>query len=358
MGQSGRFIGKSGSVAGTEAYLGRAWWPQRLFCPQQTMGRLRTARIILGVLSLGCVFGLVYKSYLLQHPTAVLALPEAQYLVPPKPCDAATKLLVCVFSKPINVENRLAIRETWGQDLRKSGAEIVFLIGRSHGPILQEEIRAHGDIVQENFKDTYYNLALKSLAMVRYAAVHCPSVQHVLKVDDDVLLNTKKFYEAIARLNEPKSIWGNLAHGWLPIRNPNSKWYVPPFLFNGTIFPDFVTGVSYLMSGDSSALLYQGYLQSRYFYLEDVFWTGLVAEKMGIARHSHRGFANTRVFLRACDATPFFMSHGYTAEYLRISWKSLQKRIQLCSRALKRVTPSSEATTIETLKTPSGDDAR
>ncbi|XP_003746216.1 beta-1,3-galactosyltransferase 1-like [Galendromus occidentalis] len=303
------------------------------------MGRLRTARTILGVLSLACALGLVYKSYLLTLPQAAsAALPGAQYIFLPKRCDAATKLLVCVFSKPINVENRLAIRDTWGRALRDSGAEIVFLLGSSHGPVLAEEIRAYGDVVQENFKDTYYNLALKSLAMIRYAAVFCPSVRHVLKVDDDVLLNAKKFLDDTAFLKESKTIWGKLAHGWLPIRDPSSKWYVPPFLYNGTVFPDFVTGVSYLMSGDCPALLYEGYLRSRYFYLEDVFWTGLVAEKMGIARHPHEGFANSRVFLRACDtsSSPWFMSHGFTAEYLRISWKSLQKRIELCDRAVRK----------------------
>lgn len=264
-------------------------------------------------------------------------LPPAKYLTLAKKCKKSTELLVCVFSKPMNVENRIAIRDTWGRALTSAGAEVVFLLGKSRGPILHEEIRAYADIVQEDFIDSYYNLTLKSLAMIRYAATYCPHVKHVLKVDDDVLINTRKLLTDISYLKLPKTIWGNLAQHWRPIREPSSKWYVPSYLYNGTHFPDFVTGVGYLMSGDCAHLLYEGSRDSRYFYLEDVFWTGIIAEKMGIARYAHGGFSNSRVFLRACDTSsgPWFISHGYTPEYLRISWSSLQKRLQMCNKVMQ-----------------------
>ncbi|OQR67205.1 beta-1 [Tropilaelaps mercedesae] len=305
------------------------------------MSRLRAARAALGLLILISAVGLALRAFLLE-PVAnqPIGLSQARYLTVPRKCSASTKLLVCVFSKPINVENRLTIRDTWGRAFSIAGAEVVFLLGYSRGLILEEEIREYGDIIQEDFKDSYYNLTLKSLAMVRYAATYCPQVQHVLKVDDDVLINTRKFLTDIKHLNTPKTIWGNLAQGWTPIRQPRSKWYVPPYLYNGTRFPDFVTGVGYMMSGDCPALLYTGSQDTRYFFLEDVFWTGIVAEKMGIARFAQEGFSNSRVFLRACDTSggPWFMSHGYPPEYMRISWQSLQRRLKMCDKIKKSST--------------------
>lgn len=301
------------------------------------MSRLRAARAALGLVSFTSVFGIVLRALLLE-PMTKAGLSQARYLAVPKKCNESANLLVCVFSKPINIENRLAIRDTWGKAFVQAGAEVVFLLGKSYDPVLIEEIRAYGDIVQEDFKDSYYNLTLKSLAMIRYAATRCPRVEFILKADDDVLINTKKFLKDINHLAQPKSIWGNLAQGWTPIRQPTSKWYVPPYLYNKTYFPDFVTGVSYLMTGDCPALLYEGSQNLRYLYLEDVFWTGIVAEKVGITRFAQAGFSNSRVFLRACDpsAGPWFMSHGYTPEYLRISWRSLQKRLAMCDKVKKK----------------------
>ena len=43
-------------------------------------------------------------------------------------------------------------------------------------------------------------------------------------------------------------IMGNVATGWKPGRIPDSKYYVPPEVYNETYFPPFVTGPSYVVS--------------------------------------------------------------------------------------------------------------
>ena len=45
------------------------------------------------------------------------------------------------------------------------------------------------DVIFANMVDTYYNLTLKVLFGLSWAAQHCPSFEFVVKVDSDVFLN-------------------------------------------------------------------------------------------------------------------------------------------------------------------------
>ena len=47
--------------------------------------------------------------------------------------------------------------------------------------ILQEESARHGDIVQERFIDSYYNLTIKSLMVVKWATQNCDHFTYLLK---------------------------------------------------------------------------------------------------------------------------------------------------------------------------------
>ncbi len=48
---------------------------------------------------------------------------------------------------------------------------------------------AYGDLVQENFIDSYRNLTLKTLMGIRWASIHCSNAKFVVKIDDDVIIN-------------------------------------------------------------------------------------------------------------------------------------------------------------------------
>ena len=47
-----------------------------------------------------------------------------------------------------------------------------------------------GDIIQENFLDSYNNLTLKSILMLKYVKNNCENkVKYVMKCDDDTFIN-------------------------------------------------------------------------------------------------------------------------------------------------------------------------
>ncbi|XP_010193189.1 PREDICTED: beta-1,3-galactosyltransferase 2-like, partial [Mesitornis unicolor] len=54
---------------------------------------------------------------------------------------------------------------------------------------LEEENSLHGDLIQQDFMDTYNNLTLKTLMGMEWVSKHCPNASYVVKADSDVFLN-------------------------------------------------------------------------------------------------------------------------------------------------------------------------
>lgn len=56
-------------------------------------------------------------------------------------------------------------------------------------PQVVEESRAHGDILQEDFVDSYLNLTLKTVMGLKWGSQHCRSAKYFMKTDDDMFIN-------------------------------------------------------------------------------------------------------------------------------------------------------------------------
>jgi len=71
---------------------------------------------------------------------------------------------------------------------------VIFMLGSSNDSQLDSKIKneskIYGDIVQETFQDTYLNLTLKTIQGIKWVSEYCSKVKYVLKVDDDVLVNS------------------------------------------------------------------------------------------------------------------------------------------------------------------------
>lgn len=111
--------------------------------------------------------------------------------------NGSPKLLFLVKSAIPNFEQREAIRQTWGNQMRFPDVEIrrVFLLGTGFDREVQrrvdQEYIIYGDIVQTDFHDDYRNNTLKTVSGFKWAVEHCPSVQYVVFSDDDMYLSTK-----------------------------------------------------------------------------------------------------------------------------------------------------------------------
>ena len=92
-----------------------------------------------------------------------------------------------------------------------------------------------------------------------------------------------------------KLILGNISKGWKPVRNPKSKYFITEAQYAEENYPDFATGPSYLVSKAAVEPLVETALGQLYIHLEDVFLTGVVAEKLGVERRNNDQFKNNAV---------------------------------------------------------------
>lgn len=259
--------------------------------------------------------------------------PYSYILNKPRLCDVPAGgellLVVLVPSGSAHFQQRKVIRATWGSASINHGFKVAFLLGypriKALQPMIVAEDNLYHDIIQEDFTDAYANLAIKSVMMVRWVAEHCVNAKFVLKIDDDMLFNVWGLWAELQTTlrNFTKTMWGMLALRWAPNRNSASKWYLPVREYKWNTLPPFLTGPAYLFTRDCAPLLYTISLTVPYIHLEDVFLTGMVAQKARIRRVHHAGFLNYARLFQPCAKPYQIASHGYRPATLQVIWKSL-----------------------------------
>ena len=164
--------------------------------------------------------------------------------------------------------------------------------------------------------------------MMRWVSQRCSKIRYVLKVDDDMMLNMQHIADfAEINPNFHRVIIGKLAKKWKPHRDTRNKWYVPMEAFNGTFFPNFVTGPAYFFTGDAAQSLYNTAINDRApLYLEDVYMTGIVAEKAGIKRFNHAFIRNVHLKVDPCTYPKMMTSHKHKPNEIRLLWKQVYYR--------------------------------
>ncbi|NWI62714.1 B3GT4 galactosyltransferase, partial [Todus mexicanus] len=93
---------------------------------------------------------------------------------------------------------------------------------------LEAEGRLRGDLIVGSFADTYGNLTLKTLLLLRWAAARCPRAPFVLKADDDVYVNLPALASHLASFrNLPALYLGRIHWRVKPERDPSGRHHVP-----------------------------------------------------------------------------------------------------------------------------------
>lgn len=235
---------------------------------------------------------------------------EAGHIVPiPERCPNFGKemdLVIIIMSAPTHLEARTAIRQTWGHYGQRSDISVLFMLGATTDSkvekILGKEQKIYNDVIRGKFLDSYSNLTLKTISTLEWVDSYCSKVKFLLKTDDDMFINVPRLQSFINKHAKDKNvIFGRLAKKWKPIRNRKSKYYVSQAQFKQPSFPDFTTGPAYLISNDIVRKLYDAALDQTYLKLEDVFMTGIVAEKLGIRRIHANEFLNKKIMYNACN---------------------------------------------------------
>ncbi len=209
-----------------------------------------------------------------------------------------SELSIFMFSSLVNsvesFERREATRQTWGSNSIKSLVNVFFVIAEPNDDKTQKELESEAflnkDMIQFGFRDNYYNLTLKSIALLRWAHENCFHSKYILKIEDNVIVNVEHL---LKNLNSFLSgMTGYLMSGSTVVRNVNSVWFVPECIHPNPRYPDFMISSGYLMTKNSIKPLLDTLEQysSPVFDIEDVFITGVLAEKAMVERHSSDKF--------------------------------------------------------------------
>lgn len=88
------------------------------------------------------------------------------------------------------------------------------------------ESEKYGDIIEDRFIDSYNNLTLKSLVMLKLLTSHCSnSTKYLLKIDDDMYVNMNLIVQMLLHRNTTNNLlMGKLICGARPIKDSTSKW--------------------------------------------------------------------------------------------------------------------------------------
>ncbi|XP_050708526.1 beta-1,3-galactosyltransferase 1-like isoform X1 [Eriocheir sinensis] len=239
--------------------------------------------------------------------------------------DQKVWLLVVVSSAVPNFLRRRAIRDTWGSAsaLAPSNAKLVFLLANPHNDALQtqvvEESRTYGDILQEDFTDSYMNLTLKSVMGLKWTATHCQQAQYLLKTDDDIFVNVPTLLTYLQEAGKTRWITGCIKQkkAFRPV-NAVPGMPLPP------AHPPFVAGAGYVVSGDLIRELYEASLSTRPIPVEDVYVTAHLAKKVNAhpPTHDARFTCGERV-TDDCDLAQAFTGHHIGPERMYRVWEKL-----------------------------------
>ncbi len=167
--------------------------------------------------------------------------------------------------------------------------QVLFFIGITNIPSLEDSLaleqNRYGDLVQEDYIDSYRNLTHKAISALKYISLHCSHVTYVLKTDDDVFVNIFALLQYLVNIDRNSSkesgvissprhqedfisclIW----HKMQVDRNPESKWFVPNGIWNETYFPPYCSGAAFLTSGRTVEKLFQMASKTAFFWIDDV----------------------------------------------------------------------------------------
>nr|XP_005987973.1 PREDICTED: UDP-GlcNAc:betaGal beta-1,3-N-acetylglucosaminyltransferase 8 [Latimeria chalumnae] len=276
----------------------------------------------------------LYKQFLLHWNCRNFPLVSNQ---PAKCSGNGTFLLLAIKSAPQSFERRQAVRETWGKEGTYRGFEVrlVFLVGmtdKNVEPDLQELVSHEGshfqDILQWDFRDSFFNLTLKENLFFKWVMNYCLNTTYIFKGDDDVFVNTFKMMDYLASVDTNKShhlYTGQVISEASPFHGLASKYYVPASFYDGP-YPVYVTGGGLIFSGQ---LVKKLHWISKYipFYPIDDVYTGMCFQSLGLQPEKHPDFQTFGIAQKdmenPCVHQRLMVVHQKTPQQMKSLWKAM-----------------------------------
>ena len=249
------------------------------------------------------------------------------------------RLVVVVAGRVNGWALRSAIRNTWGTYAKKKGygVRVIFLVGvgaqSATKQRLHSESQTFRDIVQVDFRDSYRNLTIKSVAILKWLATYCANAKYAMKADDDLFVNIPNLFEALGKVTKSRFIMGSGILHMPVIRDKKSKWYVSHAEYTAQRYPDYCSGTGYVFPTPVAAELFRAATRTPQFWLEDVFVTGMLRRARAIDVVPNRHFErNGHDRTPMCHFRhPLITAHEISPRRMEDIWRHVQRPMNNCS---------------------------
>lgn len=264
----------------------------------------------------------------------------------PHICKEQPFLLLAVKSLAPHFDRRQAIRQSWGQAgvIANQTVVTIFLLGNAtaedYFPDLSEMLRyeslQHQDIIQWDYRDSFFNLTVKEVLFLDWIQTRCSGARFIFKGDDDVFVNTYRILDFLKELSKDRAkdlFVGDVIMNAGPHRDKKLKYFIPESLFLG-MYPPYAGGGGYLFSGDIAARLHNASSKVALYPIDDVY-TGMCLRKLGLAPQKHKGFKTFNIEERyrynPCVYQKLTLVHPRTPQEMIQIWEWLNHPDPDCS---------------------------
>jgi hypothetical protein len=250
--------------------------------------------------------------------------------------------LIIVHTRTGSFELREFIRRTWANRTLFPTVNVAFVIGRSASDNINSEIdneaARHGDIMQGNFTDTYLNLPFKPLAWLPWINNNCLNAKLLIKVDDDVVVNTRRVLDFVKtnRLNhQERSFTCDMLKESRIDRDPHSPYFISfdEHEADQELYDPYCNGAAMLISNDLIPLLNNLTYTTSSTRFDDVY-LGMLAKRIGHGTETTVKFVDsTGLMCKNCnellhmfkDVSPYlFILNVKKIEDHESMWRRLQ----------------------------------
>nr|XP_039266456.1 beta-1,3-galactosyltransferase 1-like isoform X1 [Styela clava] len=192
--------------------------------------------------------------------------------------------LVMIASASWEFERRDLIRRTWASmtNVSQKSIKYLFFVGNDNesNSKLKLEYVKFGDIVQEDYQETYRNLTLKTQGQLKWLKLYCPNATFYMHVDDDVMPHIDSIVKQHLDIL-PNSREMGCAKVFQPKVRREGKWVTSLEEYSGDQYPLSCVGWCFIMPAVIAFELYYMSLNTHLLHLEDVWTTGILREKIG-----------------------------------------------------------------------------
>lgn len=213
--------------------------------------------------------------YLIRDPTSTRSNIENPFFV------------IIVASDPSNNEMRQTIRQTWAH--ADDRAATYFALGIAESEELQRKIELendeYNDIIQGNFIDNSRNLTYKHVMALKWFKDAYPDVKYLVKMDDDVFCNVAAVYDYLLDNKHDRGFVMGIYHEPEACPRIGTKGvtydeYATDYL------PSYAESSSVIYSNDVVHELYEKSSTIDFFFLDDVYVSGLLRYQLNFGIQS------------------------------------------------------------------------